>query len=163
MDQRLFWGQWTVKADDAMPILHDPAVRDSIRARIQRLSLSSERRWGEMSVDQMLWHCNQVLGTSLGDIQVPIRRPPFPVPVLKIMLFYLPWPHGAPTAPEYRAAESKAFDVERAKCLELIDRFLARSMDERDWPRAVFGPLTGREWSRLQARHLDHHLKQFSA
>jgi hypothetical protein len=28
---------------------------------------------------------------------------------------------------------------------------------------AVFGPLTGREWSRLQAVHLDHHLKQFGA
>jgi hypothetical protein len=34
-------------------------------------------------------------------------------------------------------------------------------MEEASWPRAVFGPLTGREWSCLHARHLDHHLKQF--
>jgi len=25
------------------------------------------------------------------------------------------------------------------------------------------GRMTGREWSRLSAKHLDHHLKQFSA
>jgi hypothetical protein len=34
-------------------------------------------------------------------------------------------------------------------------------MQEGGWGRAVFGRLSGREWSRLQARHLDHHLKQF--
>jgi hypothetical protein len=116
-----------------------------------------------MSVDQMLWHCNQVLGTSLGDVSVDLRRPPFPVPVLKFMLFKLPWPKGAPTAPEYRAADPRAFDLERQRCLDLIDRFAAENIDRDNWPRAVFGPLTGREWSRLHARHLDHHLKQFGA
>jgi hypothetical protein len=115
-----------------------------------------------MSVDQMLWHCNQVLGTALGDIRVAPRQPPFPVPVLKFMLFYMPWPHGAPTAPEYERVDPCVFESERTKCLELIDRFTAQHM-EGTWPRAVFGPLTGREWSRLHARHLDHHLKQFSA
>jgi hypothetical protein len=42
-----------------------------------------------------------------------------------------------------------------------MDRFTARKMEEASRPRAVFGPLTGREWSCLHARHLDHHLKQF--
>jgi len=146
-----------------MPMLHDPAVLSSIRSRVQSLTPSSTRRWGKMSVDQMLWHCNQVLGTSLGDIAVEPRRPPFPVPMLKFMLFKLPWPRGAPTAPEYQAADPCVFDTERKKCLDLIERFAARNIDHENWPRAVFGPLTGREWSQLQARHLDHHLKQFSA
>jgi hypothetical protein len=142
--------------------LHDPPVRDVVRDRLASLSRDSRARWGAMSADQMLWHCNQRLGTSLGDVQVAPRRPPFPVPMLKLMPFHLPWPHGAPTAPEYRPDRRLEFEAERARCLELIDRFTARERDAR-WPRAVFGPLSGREWSCLQARHLDHHLKQFGA
>jgi hypothetical protein len=114
-----------------------------------------------MTVDQMLWHCNQVLSTALGDIEVRRNLPPFPVPVLKLILFHLPWPHGVPTAPEYLATAPRAFEDERQRCLSLIDRFISRGLDER-WSPAVFGPLTGREWSRLHARHFDHHLKQFS-
>ena len=116
-----------------------------------------------MSAGQMLWHCNQVFSTSLGDIRVAPRRPPFPIPLLKLMLFRMPWPHNAPTAPEYKADVSRDFDAERTRCLELIDRFTTRKMEEDEWPRAVFGQISGREWSCLHARHLDHHLKQFGA
>jgi len=146
-----------------MLLLHDTAVRDSIRARIGALSPAASSRWGSMSAGQMLWHCNQVLGTSLNDIKVPLRRPPFPIPVLKFMLFRMPWPHGAPTAPEYKADVPRDLEVERKRCLELIDRFTARKLEEGGWGRAVFGEITGREWSCLQARHLDHHLRQFGA
>ena len=32
------------------------------------------------------------------------------------------------------------------------------------WPEnPVVGPLTGREWSHLMHKHLDHHLRQFSS
>jgi len=146
-----------------MLLLHDPTVGHSIRNRIQALSPTAHHRWGKMSVDQMLWHCNQVLSTSLGDMQVVQRLPPFPVPILKLMLFHLPWPHGAPTAPEYKAEGPRAFEAERTQCLELIDRFTARKLEEGTWARSVFGELSGREWSCLHARHLDHHLRQFSA
>jgi hypothetical protein len=59
--------------------------------------------------------------------------------------------------------DSRTFDQERQRCLDLIDRFAAQNIERENWPHAVFGPLTGREWSRLHAKHLDHHLKQFSA
>ena len=146
-----------------MILLHDSVVRDSIRARVQGLSATARPRWGRMSAGQMLWHCNQVLKTALGDIEVVPRRPPIPVAVLKFMLFRLPWPHDAPTAPEYQAKVARDFEIERARCLGLIDRFVARRMEEGGWGRAVFGRINGREWSCLQARHLDHHLKQFGA
>src|SRR6266487_1502763 len=130
-----------------MRLLHAPAVRDSIRARIQALSPTAPHRWGRMSVDQMLWHCNQVFSTSLDDIQVVLRRPPFPVPVLKFMLFRMPWPHDLPTAPEYESNVSRDFEAERKRCLELIDRFVARKLEDDGWGHAVFGKLSGREWS----------------
>jgi hypothetical protein len=116
-----------------------------------------------MSPGEMLWHCNQVLMTSLGDLKVVHRSPPFPVGMVKLILFRLPWPHNAPTAPEYQSNGLRDFAAERKKCLELIERFTARKIDEGGWPPAVFGPLTGREWSCLHARHLDHHLSQFGS
>lgn len=146
-----------------MILIHDPAVKDSIRARVQTLTGSTPARWGKMSSGQMLWHCNQVMKTSLGEINVVHRRPPFPVPMIKFILFNMPWPHNAPTAPEYQVAGTPHdFETERKNCLELIDRFTSRSMDESGWSRAVFGTMNGREWSCLHARHLDHHLKQFN-
>jgi Protein of unknown function (DUF1569) len=144
-----------------MVLLHDPAVGDAIRARVRSLSPSSTARWGKMTGGQMLWHCNQVFSTSLGDIQVVPRRPPFPVSLLKLILFHMTWPHNAPTAPEYQARVPRDFEAEHTRCLALMDRFTARKMEDADWGRAVFAQLTGREWSCLHARHLDHHLKQF--
>jgi hypothetical protein len=144
-------------------LLHDPAVRDAIRIRVEALSPDSTRRWGRMSVGQMLWHCNQVFKSSLGDVRVTPRRPPFPIPLLKFMLLRMPWPHGAPTAPEYEAGPARDFEAERRQCLELMERFVARRVDDSGWGPAVFGELSGREWSQLHAKHLDHHLKQFSA
>ena len=70
---------------------------------------------------------------------------------------------GAPTATEYRAVHPQVFEAERTQCLTLVDRFTARTMEDRDWAPAVFGPISGREWSCLHARHLDHHLQQFGA
>jgi len=143
--------------------LHDPAVRDGVRSRIGSLTSTVRPRWGRMSPAQMLWHCNQVFLTSLGENPVTPRRPPFPVGLLKLMLFKLPWPHNAPTAPEYRPDVAREFDAERASCLALIERFTTLDRDAGGWSRAVFGPMSGRDWSCLHARHLDHHLTQFGA
>jgi len=42
-------------------LLHDPAVRDAIRARVEALRPDAPRKFGKMSIDQMLWHVNQAL------------------------------------------------------------------------------------------------------
>ena len=146
------------------PILHDPAVRDSIRARVQQLHPTATRKWGTMSVDQMLWHVNEALRNALGESRPKDLKIPMPKSVLKFMVFSLPWMKGAPTAPEFVAGARYDFELERQRCLRLIDEFTRRSVDASNWGHsAAFGDLTGREWSQLHAKHLDHHLKQFSA
>jgi hypothetical protein len=145
-------------------LLHDPAVRNAIRARVEALRPDAPRKFGKMTVDQMLWHVSQALAQSLGHIPAQPVRMPLPKPVLKLCVFMLPWPVGAPTAPEIVAdAQRCQFEKEHARCLQLIDAFAAKSMDD-PWPTSgTLGRMTGREWSRLEAKHLDHHLKQFSA
>ena len=50
----------------------------------------------------------------------------------------------------------------RGVIAQMLDRFAARPMDV-PWPEAANFPMTGRHWSRLQFKHLDHHLKPFGA
>jgi hypothetical protein len=61
------------------------------------------------------------------------------------------------------AGDRYDLEVERARCLALIDEFAARPL-AGEWPyHFTFGRISGAETSRLQAKHLDHHLRQFGA
>jgi hypothetical protein len=146
-----------------MPLLHEPAVRASIQKRVRSLSATSARQWGKMTVDQMLHHVNTAMESALG--RVPVKRLDIPLPgvLLKWMVLYVPWPRNSRTAPEFVAGDRYDLETERARCLALIDEVTARPLDG-EWPyHHTFGGITGAENSRLQAKHLDHHLRQFSA
>lgn len=143
-------------------LLHDPAVCGSIRARIQQLRPDSPRKWGKMTADQMLWHLNQSLENSLGRLVPAPMKIPLPLSLIRFAIFALPWPKGAPTPAEYLAGKRHDFATEQARCLRLIDELTSRGMESGSWGRsAAMGPLSGVEWSRLQAKHFEHHLKQF--
>jgi hypothetical protein len=90
--------------------------------------------------------------------------PPIPKFILRWVLLYGPWPKGrTPTNPEAVARERYDFTAEQSRCLQLIDRVASRELST-EWPvNSTAGTMTGRQWSQLQARHLDHHLRQFGA
>lgn len=143
------------------PILHHASVRDSIRSRVQQLTPDTIHKWGKMTVDQMLWHVSQGLAQSLGEIPAAPNKLPVPQWLAKFVAFNLPWPKGAPTAPDLLAVDRYVLESERQRCLQLIDKFTATDLNGPWVPSASFGPLTGHEWSRFEAKHLDHHLTQF--
>lgn len=144
-------------------MLHDPVIRHRLEARLKALRPDAPRKWGKMTSDQMLWHMNQFLTFALDGGSFKPPRSLIPRPVFRFILLNMPWPKGAPTHPTALAKAQHDFEAERARCLALIDRFVSRSID-RPWPvDPVFGPVTGKFTSRLQAKHLDHHLRQFSA
>ena len=98
---------------------------------------------------------------ALGQLNIPPHKPPVPRPIMRFIALNLPWPKGAPTMPMFVASGSYDFESERARCFQLIEQMSAKALDE-DWPRhPLLGQLSGRDASRLQAKHLDHHLKQF--
>jgi hypothetical protein len=147
-------------------LLHDPAVRDQMRERIQSLTVSSRRQWGTMTVDQVVWHLSQAFGQSLAHFETKQVKPPamLPVAVAKAITLNLPWPKGAPTAGEFVPRDHYELEAERARLLGLMDEFTAKELHDEGWGRShMLGQLTGAEWSRLQAKHLDHHLRQFGA
>jgi Protein of unknown function (DUF1569) len=145
-----------------MAMLHDPATREAIKARIVALRPDSPRRWGRMTTDQMLWHLNAGIDNCLGRHHVEPLRLPLPHALVKFVVLNLPWRKGkTPTAREFLAREQYDFEAEKAKLLHLIDEVTARPLDGA-WPDSPFmGPMTGKDWSRMGAKHLDHHLTQF--
>ncbi len=146
-----------------MPLLHDAAARTQIRSRLEGLRPEAPHRWGQMTVDQMLWHVNSSLEVALGRKTAATMRMPLPRAVLRFVVLYMPWPRGAPTMPEIVASGRRDFEAERGRCLALIDEFARRDIDAA-WPvHPILGPMHGRAHSRLQAKHVDHHLRQFGA
>jgi hypothetical protein len=117
-----------------------------------------------MSVDQMLWHVNQFLAASMGEpATLEVQKTPIPAPIMRFVLIHMPWPKSAPTNKGAVAKGEHDLEAERAKCRELIGKFVSRPV-EGAWPDdPSFGPQTGKFASKLQAKHLDHHFRQFNA
>ena len=146
------------------PSLFDPEDRRAILARIEGLQPDAIRRWGKMSVAQMLAHCELPLRVATGDL--PLKRSLigllFGRLAKKKLLSPEPWKPGMPTAPEFRIAGEHDFVGAKAALLERTRRFgESGPAGLTKLPHPFFGPMTDEEWQTLQWKHLDHHLRQF--
>ncbi len=139
---------------------------DEILNRINALTPASQRQWGKMNVDQMLAHCSVGMKTATGEL---FLKSGF---LLKLIgsLFKSqttndkPFKTGSPTHKGFIIGGTKGFEIEREELISQINKF--HSGGEKICttnPHAFFGKLTPVEWSTLMYKHLDHHLKQFSA
>jgi len=145
-----------------MPMLHDPAVLASLSERLNRLTPASQRQWGRMTVDQMLWHLNEGFEMGLGRRTVTKMKVPIPRFLIRFFVFNVPWPKGKTrTHPDLEAKAAYDFAAERARIVRLLGEIVAKPLDSQ-WPDSyAMGPMSGKDWSRLGAIHVDHHLKQF--
>jgi hypothetical protein len=146
-----------------MPELHDPTVREALKARVRAVRPDARGKWGSMTVDQMLWHLSSALELCLGGSDPGRDTAPFPMPkpMLRFAVLNLPWPQGVPTLEALKATKRYDFAAEQARLLRLIDEFTAKPTRDR-WPEhPVLGNMSGSQYSRLQAKHILHHLEQF--
>jgi hypothetical protein len=115
-----------------------------------------------MSVSQMLWHVNQALEGALLRVPEAPERVPLPRPLLKFLVLNLPWVRGAPTRKKWvPQQDTYDFAAERGRCIRLIDELTSKPIDANWTDSPTLGPMRGRDVSRLHAKHLNHHLKQF--
>ena len=84
-------------------------------------------------------------------------------PVKHLILYVLPFPKGAPTAPALKPVVATAFEEERAALLELLERIGTGPSDGAGPHHPLFGPLTWREWGVVTYKHANHHMNQFGA
>jgi len=142
----------------------NPAGRQSLLARFDAIKPDQRPIWGKMTVAQMLRHCTLPILSSMGELPVKPKNTPFRFwPLQQLIIYVLPWPKGAPTAPEFIVVDDGDVDDRRAALRAAIDKFAAKGESQTLQPHPAFGTLTPKDWGALTYRHLDHHLTQFGA
>src|SRR5262245_5065231 len=120
--------------------------RAAIRTRMGSLSVSSTRRWGKMDVTSMLQHLRLSARMTLGELSVPSKskRAFQAFPLKHLILYVVPFPKGAPTAPELKPGVASSFEEERTAVLELLERIGAGPREGAGPAHPLLGPLTWR-------------------
>ena len=147
-----------------MPSILVERDRQSILSRLDKLRPDMQPKWGRMNASQMLAHLADGVRMALGDLPVqrlniglPLRYPP----LKQLIVYVIPFPKGAPAAPEIMTRTAEDWDKERAVLQELMRRFLATT-DEYPWgEHFLFGKLSRNAWAWLGYKHFDHHFRQF--
>lgn len=148
-----------------MENLFTEAGVDNMKARIAKLTPSTQPQWGKMSVSQMLAHCCVAYEIEYTD------KHPRPGAFARFMIKLFaksqvvgpkPYPKNGRTAPMFIIAEERDFEVEKKRLLDYLDRTRelgAAHFDGKE--NQSFGKLSLKEWNTMYSKHLDHHLTQF--
>jgi hypothetical protein len=136
--------------------------------RLVTLSAANRRRWGTMTVAQMICHLSDAFRIAIGERAAKPVKNQYSGSLMRWAALWLPlkWPHGVPTVRECDAMVdgSAPVDFERDKreVLELLDRF-TKIRESGLQPHPFFGAMSEKEWMRWGYLHTDHHLRQFGA
>lgn len=143
-------------------ILND-ADRIAICQRIGSVTTASVPRWGRMDVQAMLAHLKLSALMALGELPVACKsKRAFQVfPVKHLILNVVPFPKGAPTAPELLVPDLAAVEAIRSELVTLVKRIGEGPRDGYGPVHPLFGRLSFREWGVATHKHTDHHLRQF--
>jgi hypothetical protein len=138
-----------------------------ILRRLKIISPDCTRRWGRMSVHQMICHLSDSFLAVTGRKSMSMATGPLERTVIKWAALYLPlsWPQGYPTRPEIDQAIGGTCPTDFATDVALLESLLIQfttdtsAVDEYLHP--VFGPMSKSAWLRWAYLHMDHHLRQF--
>ncbi|MEM6516847.1 MAG: DUF1569 domain-containing protein [Bacteroidota bacterium] len=145
-----------------MQSLFNEAAHNEITERLNKLKGKESALWGKMTVGQMMKHCQFPLNIVLGKDDYNLK-PNWIVSMLfkKSMYNDKPWKKNLPTVPVFKMKEDKDFYIEKPKLEGLINELYSQR-EKNNWPKhPSFGNFTKEQWSQMQYKHLDHHLKQF--
>jgi hypothetical protein len=146
-----------------MPSLWDPKAAEAMLARLDRLTPDAKARWGRFTCTDMVAHLNESMRMALGDITPAAKKIPIRFfPLKQLIIYVVPFPKGAPTAPELIARSGRAVWAEEVNTFrELMARLAIRS-GQTKWPsHPAFGSMNRRSWGVLGHKHLSHHFTQF--
>jgi hypothetical protein len=147
----------------SMRTIFSSAERARLFSRIDQLTPDTPRRWGRMTVRQMVCHLTDAVESAFRPS--PPERASGPLtwaPLKWLVINVLPWPKGKlESPPDLLLTQPTSWESDVRRLKHGLERVAARD-PEAEWPSSdVFGELTGREWGSLLRTHLNHHLKQF--
>lgn len=141
---------------DSMPSLTNEQDRNAIGERMSRLTAGSKPKLGKMNSAQMLWHLAVSPQTALGEKKSARGGPGFLKwgPVRNLIIYHVPLPKGAPTAPERVAPSGMEFDKARAEYGQAAGKFARHTGDFE--PNSLPGAISREDWGTLMYRRTDH-------
>ena len=115
-----------------------------------------------MNAEMMLAHLVASMRMAKGELEVKPKKLPIRFfPLRQLIVYWLPFPKGAPTAPELLPSDPGAIEENKRQLAQLIKDVGGRGAMDL-WPHhPAFGNLGRRGWGVLTWRHIDHHLTQF--
>ena len=134
--------------------------------RINNLTPETQRKWGKMSVNQVLAHLNVAYDLTFTPEKFP--KPSF---IAKFLLSRfvkpkitneIPYKQSLPTSPVFIIADERNFEEEKAKLIGNIQRVQQLGREAFEGKENInFGKMTAQCWNNMFAKHLNHHLDQF--
>ena len=134
--------------------------------RINNLTPETQRKWGKMSVDQVLAHLNVAYDLTFTPEKFP--KPNF---IAKFLLSKfvkpkitneIPYKQSLPTSLAFIIADERNFEEEKAKLIGNIQRVQQLGREAFEGKENInFGKMTAQGWNNMFAKHLNHHLEQF--
>ena len=141
----------------------EPSVRAQFAERAKKLTADTRPGWGKFNASGMLAHLNDSYRMCLGELKVPSKNLPLRYPVIKQLVIYmLPFPKSAPTAPELLLRCDTASLADEQTAMSAMFGKLARvKPGDQLQEHPAFGVISHQAYGVLMARHTDHHLRQF--
>jgi hypothetical protein len=147
-------------------LAHEQDVAE-IQRRLKTITLQCQRRWGRMSVHQMICHLSDSFLAVTGRRPVSTATGPLQRTVIKWAALYVPltWPTGYPTRPEIDQSIGGTrpgdFAADVALLEVLLSQFTTDTTCVEGQQHPIFGPMSRSAWMRWGYLHMDHHLRQF--
>lgn len=149
-----------------MENVFDPQQSQNYIKRIQMLTPESQGKWGKMSVEEMLAHCN----VTYEFVYEPEKHKK-PGAVAKFILKTFvkkkvtgegAYPKNSPTSPQFIIKSERDFKEEQKRLVGFIQKTQQLGEEAFDGKESFsFGKLNAKEWNNMFAKHLNHHLEQF--
>jgi hypothetical protein len=146
-----------------MKSIFNPADNQEIISRINSLTPETPALWGEMSVDQMLKHCNEAVLVAFNEKELKINF------IFKIMgslmrksiLNSPQFSKNSPTAKEFKFTERFNFSTVQNELIQNFSRFQQGEKAITCLKHPFWGKMNNEDWNKLMWKHIDHHLRQF--
>lgn len=144
--------------------LQNPINVAQVKKRLDQLTAQSQRRWGTMSPEGMLYHLRAQQESAIALVpNPPMYKSYAQIPVMRWLYIYvLPWPKGFRTAKAFDASKQsdkiKTLEEEKKLFVERLEMFIQYP---NPLPHPLFGDLSKKMWSRMVYKHIDYHFKQF--
>ncbi len=129
--------------------------------RLYKITPSSQRKWGNMNVAQMLHHLNIAIGSGLGYYSLQDKSTFISRSFIKFMVLDVLKKFPINTPITLQVTGNFDFDTEKKILFEILAKSASAKSNIYWRNHTYFGKMTYKQWGKLILIHCNHHFQQF--